>query len=342
MWICCYSDRHFSLLGAFAVVWFNEGRVDLSVIAARSIALTGDQYLPENEGELVAVSDRITSSELLGDPPFLQPQSAIQLNRKAEMYAWSESGSEEDGYSYNKVWTENPANSDSFEFRQGHENPPMRVTSEQFVVSDAEIGRFELNTNDIFFRQLEPLTINEGMLAGSGTLFGNTIYFGEGSATEPRIGDIRLTYDVFPANRFSTVFGQQSETRIITYREDETLLYRAYPTDREGGIAALRTEYVTALWGTRIGGLFMFWFGLLMILAPIRQIMGSIPLLGKAGNFVIGLVTFAVAFVVWLVTLIIAIILHNLIALLIVLLLVGGVGYFFWSQQQKEKGPQPI
>ena len=327
---------------AFFVVWFNEGRVDLSVIAEDSVPLLSEEYYPENEGELVSVSGTIESRELLGDAPYFKPQDFIHLKRTAEMYAWEETGSEEDGYDYRKVWTSSPEDSSSFEWQSGHENPPMAVDSDKFSAQEASLGRYTILPTQIVFNQVENVTLTEGNVSG-GRMHGNFVYVGSASPQEPKIGDIRLSYSGFKGGQFGTVFGKQQESQIVTWRgDDDTLLYRAYPLDREGGIAALRTEYLTALWGTRIAALFMFFIGLMMAVSPLRNLLGYIPILGKAGNMVIALVAFLVALTVWLVTLTIAILLHNIIALIVVLALVGGAGYYFWSMREKVKSPDDL
>ena len=58
-------------LGAFAVLFFNEGRIDISKVAGGSKALFGNQVESENQGKLVAISDVLHSDERLGDGSLL-------------------------------------------------------------------------------------------------------------------------------------------------------------------------------------------------------------------------------------------------------------------------------
>ncbi|MFK7800697.1 MAG: TMEM43 family protein [Anaerolineae bacterium] len=327
---------------AFFVIWFNEGRVDLSVLAEDSVPLTADQFSPENEGQLVSVSGTIEANEMLGDDPYLKPQPLIHLVRTAEMYAWDESGDDEDGYSYRKEWTSSPENSDDFDQPSGHQNPPMSVTGDNFSLQSATLGQYTILPTQIVFNQVDDVSLSEGIVSG-GRMSENFVYVGSASPQDPQIGDIRLSYSGYQAGQFGTVFGKQQGNQLVTWRDsDDTLLYRAYPLDREGGIAALRTEYLTALWGTRMLALGMFFAGLMMAVAPLRKVLGYIPILGNVGNMVIAAAAFGIAFVVWAVTLLIAILLHNIIALIVVLLLVGGVGYYFWSKRDKEKSPDDL
>lgn len=327
---------------AFFVIWTNEGRVDLSALAENSVPLTGDTHSPDNEGKLISVSGTIESAETLADPSYLKPQKVIHLVRTAQMYAWSESGDDEDGYDYHKVWTSSPADSDNFEWSSGHHNPPMAVQSQKFSAQKAAVGRYTILPSQIVFNQVESLSLTEGKVSG-GRVSANYLYVGSAAPQNPQIGDIRLSYSGFKSNKFGTIFGKQQGTQIVTWDDgDGTLLYRAYPLDRAGGIAALRIEYLTALWGMRMLGLGMFFVGLMLIVSPLRQLLGYIPLLGKAGNSIIGIAAFAVAFIVWLITLTIAIIFHNIIGLILVLILVAGAGYYIWSKRDTEKSPEDL
>ncbi|MFT5195601.1 MAG: hypothetical protein ACI85U_002623 [Candidatus Promineifilaceae bacterium] len=327
--------------GAFFVVWFNEGRVDLSVIAETSVPLSGDNFSAENEGKLVSVSGTIESEDLLGDPPYLKAQSFVYVERTAEMYAWDESGDSEDGYDYDKEWTTSPEDSNSFE-ESGYDNPPMSVNEAAFVTASANIGRYTILPSQIVFKQVEDISLTEGIVSG-GRVTGDYLYLASASPQNPEIGDIRLSYSAFKANQFGTIFGKQQGNQIVTWRDsDDTLIYRAYPLDREAGIAALQTEYLTALWGMRMLALGMFFAGLMMAVSPLRKVLGYIPILGNVGNMAIAAVAFVIAFIVWSVTLLIAILLHNIIALIVVLALIGGIGYYFWNKRDKEKSPEDL
>ncbi|MEM8863500.1 MAG: TMEM43 family protein [Chloroflexota bacterium] len=276
----------------------------------------------------------------MGDAPYLKPVPAITLIRTAEMYAWDESGDDEDGYTYRKEWTSSPENSENFERPNGHFNPPMSIRSDEHTLEDAQIGQFTVFPPEMIFRQIEDVQLTEGLVSG-GRVDGNYFYEGNAEPNAPEIGDIRLGYTMYAADQFTTVFGEQQERRVVSWSDGESIIYRGYALDRQGGIDALRTEYLTALWGFRFGGLAMFYIGLMMMLSPLTNILGYIPILGNVGNRVLAFAAFVVAFVIWLVTLTIAIILHNIVALLVVLVIVGGVGYYFWSQR-REKSPKDL
>lgn len=326
-------------LSAFAVIWFNEGRVDLSTIADDSIPILDGQIDPANEGALVAVSSEISSQQTLGDPPYLNPQPYITLDRSVEMYSWTEDCDEDNFCDYDQTWTNSPESISNNRYR----NPSMPETAASFQVELASVGAFKFRPSEVIFGQEDGIALTDGMVPAGTQIAQNYIFIGEGSLQSPVIGDIRISYSGFKSNQFGTIFGMQSGEQLTTYlHPDGTILFRGYALDRQAGIAALRTEYLTALWGMRILGLFMFWGGLMMAISPVRRLLSFIPLLGRVGNAALAAIAFAIAFVFWLVTLTISIILNNIIALIVVVLLALGVGYYLYSQQDKEKSPADL
>jgi hypothetical protein len=76
---------------SFGVLYWNEGRVDVSSIAKKSVVadatVTPDGGL---NGSFVSATGNVTSAETIGDTLYLKPGSYLSVNRKAEMYAWVE------------------------------------------------------------------------------------------------------------------------------------------------------------------------------------------------------------------------------------------------------------
>ncbi|MDJ0755582.1 MAG: TMEM43 family protein [Ardenticatenaceae bacterium] len=323
--------------GAFYLLWTNEGRVDLSKITRDSIAINGETVDPAHEGQLVALTARLTANTSLDDSPYLRSGEYLQLERTAEMYAWEEEEETDDdgnvtGYSYSREWTSSPENSASFNNPNGHFNPPMDIQYKLHTVETIQAGRFSFNTQNAFLMHPEPLPLNREMTIDNRDIFDDFIYIGDGTLSDPVVGDIRLSYTAYPANEMGTVFGSQNGSQITTYRhtDDETIIFRAYQMDRETAIQDMRNEYLTNLWLTRLGGMAMMWVGLMLILGPINALLGFIPVLGRLGRMLIAVVTFVVALVLSATTIIISAILHNLIALIIICIILIGSGLAFW------------
>jgi hypothetical protein len=107
-------------------------------------------------------------------------------------------------------------------------------------------------------------------------------------------------------------------------------------TDRAGAIQEMNTEYTMIGWVLRLVGFLLMWIGLGLCFGPITAFLDVLPFLGSAGRFVIGLVALPVALVLSMITIVISILVHNILALIIVFgLLFGGV--MLWSKLQKQR-----
>lgn len=77
-------------LASFVVLWWNEGRIDVSEVARKSRPVNADTIDMAADGELVSVTGKLESEESLGDPGHLDFGPYIKLSRKAEIFAWVE------------------------------------------------------------------------------------------------------------------------------------------------------------------------------------------------------------------------------------------------------------
>jgi hypothetical protein len=339
-------------VAAFPVLWVNEGRTNMATVAKASVLVDGASVNPQTEGKQVAVDGILTADEQLGDTPYLATGAYIQLNRTVEMFAWVEHKSTETHkdvgggsttrttYTYQKEWTSSPQASQSFEHPQGHTNPPLPVQSTTLVVSSAHVGAYTINPADITLPTAHDIKLTSEMVSTSGNrrLVGNSILLGRGSPDTPQLGDVRISYSGIAANTQAVAFGKQQGATLVPYLTAENdRLYRVFVnTDRAGAIQQMGTEYVVIGWILRLVGFFLMWIGLGLCFAPIAAFLDVLPFLGSAGRFVIGLVALPVALTLSILTIVISIMAHNILALLVVLgLLVGGV--ILWSKIQKQK-----
>ncbi|MCP5094398.1 MAG: hypothetical protein GY943_02465 [Chloroflexi bacterium] len=325
-------------LGSFVLLYFNEGRVDLSKIAADSIAVSADSVSSDNQEKLVAVSGTLHADDPVGDPELLRSGRFLQLERTAEMYAWREASDKDDEsgvkeFEYKRDWTSTPENSQNFNNPNGHFNPFMQYSDEAFTVPSVSLGAFNANTGNLFFMQKEDLVLTEGMLA-EGHLVDNYIFIGEGTLDDPEVGDLRIAYEGFANEQSVTLFAEQYENQLRPFTQDDTVLFRVYPSDRESAIASMRTEFLTLIWGFRVGGLLLMWIGLMTIVSPVTRLLGYLPLVGDAGRFVISIIAFAIAFVLSLITIVVSAILHSPIALITIFILVIAGGVFLWRKRE--------
>jgi hypothetical protein len=339
---------------AFPVLWFNEGRTNMATVAKASVLVDGASVNQQTEGKQVAVTGTLASDEQLGDTPYFAAGDYIQLNRKVEMFAWVEhkdtdtrnqtggGSTTTTTYTYDKQWTSSPEDSQSFEHRQGHVNPPMPLQSTTMVVSSAHIGAYTINPADITLPSSHDINLNSEIVTTSGNskLVGNYIMLGKGSSNTPQLGDIRISYNGVSANTQAVAFGKQQGTTLVPYltaKNDQ--LYRVFVnTNREGAIQQMGTEYQVIGWILRLVGFLLMWIGLGLCFGPIIAFLNVLPFLGSAGRFMISMVTLPVALVLSVVTIVISIIAHSILALIVVLgLLIGGA--LLWSKMQNRQSP---
>lgn len=342
-------------VASFVVIYMNEGRVDLSELAKDASVLDPAVVASEvdhPEG-MVSLTGDISSEEGLGDGKYLKSGDYVAYRRIAEMYAWEEEeetesethvgGSETTTttYTYRKTWTEDPENSSNFEVRTGHENPEMTIKSGDGTVEEAGIGAYMVNMQGIDVRGLEPLRLDDTVLTltDDARLDGGYVFKGTGSASSPEIGDIRVSYEVIRDGTNSTVFGKLDGDTIGAYYDDGTKLHYLYTGTRDAALGNMHQEYLIALWVVRALGFILMWLGMMMVLGPISVFLDVLPIMGKVSRSAIGIVTFLVALVLSVVTMVVSKILHNPIALIIVLA-VAVAGGVYWFKRHRKSGDE--
>jgi hypothetical protein len=325
--------------GSFILLYWNEGRVDLSTVAKTSVPISAETLNVDSTlaGKLVSVTGILTTKEKIGDGLFLKPAKYAAIYRTVEMYSWVEERSEKKQsnlggsetttttYNYKKAWVKNPSASSSFKYPEGHANPTKKMSDVEVRAGGASIGVYKINLNTINLPSLNAVLLNKTNVALSegAVLAGDKYVFiskNAGSVFDnPQVGDLRVSYEVFGADIQTTVFGKLGMSEISSYiGPKNTTLYHIFAGSREDGIRALHIEYLMMLWLLRLAGLLMMWFGLSSILGPLNVLLSIVPAFGSLSKFLVGLVTFVVSLVLSLATIVVSMILHNVWAVLIV------------------------
>lgn len=170
---------------SIGLLYWNEGRVDLSSIADKALTLNPTEQSQKAQEQLVSLSGKIETDDLLGDA-YLQPGNYIAVRRTVEMYAWEESSqtqskttegenyidadgsqsgsgsTEEKPYVYNKVWTSNPKDSSKFKFPVQHQNPQKQLADTTVTVGNAKIGLYNINVGKAQLPSFDDVSLNEG------------------------------------------------------------------------------------------------------------------------------------------------------------------------------------
>ncbi len=337
---------------SFFVLWMNEGRVNMGKVAEKTLAARAEQIDAAREGQPVSVTARLTSTETLGDPEFLQPGQYITLSRTVEMFAWVEiketkekqntggSTTKETTWRYEKRWTANPKGPADFKYSEGHRNPPMPFEGREFAVTTAAVGAYEIDPAGISLPAPSPLTPRGDELAVRGRYqaSGQYLFIGSGRPEEPQVGDVRVSFAALSGGTRVTAFGKLEGGRLAPYlHKGKDRLYRAVAGERDEAVARLKQEHKVTGWMLRLIGFLMMWFGLQALFGPIVSVLTVLPFLGKIGRFVWGLITFFVSLALSLVVIVVSMIAHNIWALLVVL--VAVVGTFLWLRSRKKPTP---
>jgi hypothetical protein len=323
-------------------LWWNEGQPDLSILAQASVAVDATQMDLNTEGQFVAVTGTLDSKTTLADDPWMQSGNYISLYRRVEMYAWEESTSTTETedtfgggsttsttYSYNKTWTESPSNSSNFEYPAGHENPSKPINSLSQTVETASIGAYEIAAQQMTLPSGERVTPKPATLPEGYVLQGDYIFNRTEAASNPAIGDIRISFEALKSGVTVTALGQQQGKNIVRHKVDKQEFYRVFMGSRDDALATLHTEYMIRIWLIRIFGILGIFVGLQLIVGPVGRILGVIGILGKAVDGIFGLINFILAITIGFTVIIISQIFHNIWLLLIIIaLIIAGTVYF--------------
>lgn len=367
--------------GAFALLFWNEGRVDMSLIAKQAQDLPSTERNAELEGKLVHTTGTLAIDQKIGDGLYLQDGDYVSVKRVVEMYAWEEKtestsekklgGSEETttSYTYGKDWSGNPAKSSSFKKPEGHTNPSLAIKGDMTTVNRATVGIYTIDPSKAGTPGYEELTLTPentmlgtpdavtasgATLAGSGAvmdtasgatintdrarLISNFVYLGSGTLTNPQVGDIRISYEVARPGSEVTVIGKLSGDKISTYSDGKNSLYSLSGGTFEEAVQSMAAMHSTMGWVWRFVGFFMMWIGLSTVFSPLSVLLDVLPFLGSISRGVVSGITFVVALVLSIVTILLSMIVHNI--FLLILIALAGLGAAFYMIKQKGQKAQ--
>ena len=276
-------------------------------------------------------------------------------------------------YTYTEMWSENPENSGSFEISDGHENPAKRISSNSVSVKTATINNYNFQINNLRLPKGKTLRLTPEILVvenvqktrkeiilaklkakKEGKVYVEAsaswefalpytdtyIFDGAWTLDNPEIGDIRISYKVLKSGTSATIFWNVFNDTIVPYIHDnskQSQIYHLFDKDRAWSIDELHGEYLFMLWVMRFLWFFMMWIGMNMILGVFTTLLAVIPFFARAGRSVIGFVTFIVAFLLSLFTIIIWMIAHNIFLLAwFILLLVIIIGIVLYRKHQNK------
>lgn len=345
-------------LASFAVLWWNEGNVIAEKNALeemrRSLVKTDvSKPNPKHEGKLVHATNKLSSSEKLGDAPYLAPGPYLSVARKVEMYQWVEheetkkSGSKKTTtYTYSKEWAEGREDSSRFKKPAGHENPQLTVQPASHSVKAVTFGK--LNGLPVLERLSadERLPVTPKLLTPAqkkAELQDGMIYLRKTrGAKEPVVGDVRISYHTVNPGTFSVIAKQTGKTLTSHHAKNgkENFLVERGAKPPQAMIQTAKEAAGFFAMIMRVVGFAMMFFGLNLLAGPITTLLDFIPIIGTAGRFVVGAIFFVVSAVLSAITIGLSMIAHNPIALAIAAVALLGGGYLLWQRRREGKAPQ--
>lgn len=348
-------------IGSVMLLFWNEGRAvkrarTLAEGAGKVVTVAADAPQPGNDGKLVHTTGTATTDAVLTDPLLGVSASAIELERRVEMYQWTEkSESREEKklgggtetvttYTYQKEWTSSPVDHSSFQEAAGHENPGFPFHGESWRAEEVRLGGFTLapelagkvsRGQALTLGQEHLDAVPDDSLRSGLQLSGGGFYRGA-DPQSPQVGDVRVTFEVVEPATVSVV-GAQVGDRLGAYRAEAggDLALLSYGTvTADAMFTAAKTANTALTWVLRFVGFVLLFAGVRSLLRPFEVAADFIPMLGNLVGRGLGLASFLVAAPTALVTIAIGWIFYRPLLGIALLALAVGATVWLWKRMR--------
>lgn len=291
-------------VASFPLLVWNEKRAVEAITAldagARSvISVSSESVDPANEGRLVHVAGMTGAIGRLEDPVFrIGASDILRLERQVEMFQWREEeestteksvGGKETTkttYRYVKVWSDSQIDSSKFKRPEGHVNPTMPYRGQVLDARPVKLGAFTLDASQVrqidSFEALPPVDVP---LPSGFRWLGDSLYRGD-SADNPRIGDLRVRFQVVRA-QMVTVVAQQVGGALTAYHgaHDHVIdLVRGGAQSADAMFKAAKAEENALTWILRLVGFVLMLIGLSLLASPLAWLASVLPFLESIIN----------------------------------------------------------
>jgi hypothetical protein len=358
-------------IGSFPLLYWNEGRVDLSQIAKTAIEIDAQSVSPDAalKGKLISTTGTVNSNESIGDGLYLKPDKYIGVIRAVEMYAWVENkettttkyvgGSEtkETKYTYTEDWTYDPVAPASLKYPDGHENPAMSLERMEARSQDATVGAYHMNPSalDFFYynyhntsleQRYSSLALNaksveikpDAVLAGDRYIFLRKTL--TGTFENPQVGDLRVSYRVLQPGFRGTVFGVLNGTAIDAFVDkDDNRLYRLYDgaVTPKGITPPDSLAYEILILVFRFVGFLLMWIGLMFISRAVSVLLKVWPILGTISFGLTGAAVFGISLLLSSVTIVVSMFLNSFDTMVVALVITVAALLVYFVMLKKKK-----
>lgn len=293
-----------------------------------------------------AISKKGVTDAVLG----VAAPGAIRLERSVEMYQWVEKtetkkekklgGSEETVKSttYKKEWSSSEASSSDFKLKEkdGEKlvNPPMPIKGGSIVANDVTLGAYTLTEELV--SQLTgggPLPLEAGALQAlpeslrsRARLHEGGIFVGDPAS--PKVGDLRIKL-LKTSGGDVTVVAKQTGNALGPWQTSQGTTIAMLETGTKTAdqmFSSAEAANTTRTWILRFVGFLLMFIGFAMVFKPLSVVADVVPFIGSIVGMGTGVVAFALAAPLSLITIAIAWIVYR--PVLGIALLVVGIGAF--------------
>lgn len=316
------------IIGAVVLIFWNE-RHSLhtaeSLEQAQKVVISVPDIPVNNENNLkvIYLNGMATTEDKLTDSQLGITVTAINLNRKVEMYQWQEKtetktesqlgGSEKQTktYTYDKIWSSSLIDSSNFKNPEGHKNPAtMPIQSQLHYAKTVTVGDFTLpDTLITKINESQAVDLSQVNKESLQTEFNkpvnvinNELYLGKDSQN-PQTGDLRISLSaVYPQE--VSIIAQQTGSTLQPYLApagETVMLLSAGRVSPDLMISQAQSENKMMAWILRLVSFIMLIGGFSLILNPLVVLADVIPFLGTIVNFGTGFIAFLCGLCVWII-----------------------------------------
>ncbi len=337
------------------LLWWNEGRAvttanSLKEGAAAVVHVAADKVDPANDKKLVHVTGEAKTDAPVVDNEFGVSSPALRLVRTEVIYQWVEDkksetkqkvgGGEETKttYTYDKKWVDEPVKSDEFKKPDGHKNEgDLLAGNANINAAKVTLGAFDVP--EAFVKEMgSPIAraVTDADLATlpadlkDGTQIKDGAFYFGANPKDPKIGDVRVSYEIVKPGTFSILAAQLGET----FEPYQTKAGDNLSFIEEGTVSAemmfknAASANAIITWLVRLGGFLFMAFGFMAIMKPLSVLGSVIPFIGNIIGMGTGLISFVLAGTISFLVIAIAwIFVRPLLGIVLLVLAIGGFIY---------------
>jgi hypothetical protein len=316
---------------AFPVLFWNEGRAvktrkDLDQGAKECVSADAASVDNSNEGKLIHISGKATTSGTLSDNTFRVNVEALKLTRKVEMYQWKENAKSDTNtklggkevktttYTYEKTWAEGRIDSGKFADPNAPKNPSTALKSQSWTATPIIVGEYTLSSdlvdqinNFSTFSATDPED-KVPPIDGREVKFSSGQFYLGANPGSPAIGDVKVSFMTAMPTDVS-IIAQQNGNTFSPFKGDSgtsiNMLKIGNHTADSMFTSAQESNKMLA-WILRLVGFVVMFIGFNLIFKPLSVVADVLPIAGSIVGVGTGIVAFLLAAPLSLITIAVA------------------------------------